>query len=372
MIRINPESINDLVALKEAGVPVTLTSHPGNASLYKMSLWSCGIPDHLWDVTCCKADADNWPMYRLVNGQAELIVSSEHNDLVVKTTDSGNRFVTAYQYTKDGVRLGRFHVKVMQKHFPNVISSCSRLILSEKERVREMFDYLARTRRPEELWRKITPDGVVRPVSESNINVAQMADSFIEVLEELDRLLFSDEKITTKGGLCYDGVMVWLTCMLVNYWQTGRSDRYDISGPDMINYSTRKEHRESISEMMDHLRKWNSKLIPKSISVRMFPGTMARVGYINGHISEEIMNRRTYMLEHGKSLGGERKRQIWEMAKNDERNWPIQIKPNIDAYFSQHDLDAINGKLVVDDFWKDIPIANMRDILSKANNLLRL
>src|SRR3989344_4850245 len=138
MIKINPETINDLLDLKATNFPVTLTSHPGNASLYKLSLWSCGIPEHLWDVTCCKADANNWPMHRLLNGEVEPIVTEDFYRKVLNETNPQNRFVTAYQFTKTGERLGHFHVKVMESCFPGVISSCSRLLLSQTSLIQEM------------------------------------------------------------------------------------------------------------------------------------------------------------------------------------------------------------------------------------------
>ena len=372
MIRINPGSIDDFLALKDAGAPVTLTSHPGNASLYKLVLWSCGIPEHLWDVTCCIADANNQPMHRLVGGKAELVVSEDFHRKVIDTTGPNNRFVTAYQFTKDGTRLGRFHVKAIQKCFPDALSSCSRLLLSEREKVWEMFDYLARTKKDEVFGRFIAPRGVMRPVSESGVRVESMAGSFMEVLEELEHLLFSDEEITTKGGVCYGGVMVPLSSMLVQYWQTGRVDRYDVSGPDMMRYATRPEHQIKLSQMLEHLRKWNPKLVPEHIVSHMYPGTAARVGHVAGHVSQEVMKRKVYMLEHADSLDRVRKREIWEIAKDDERNWPVQIRPGVDPYFSQHDLALMGKELVVDEFWRNIPIAGMRDSLVKANNLLRL
>lgn len=372
MIKINPASVNDLVALHQAGVPVTMTSHPGNASLYKLSLWSCGIPEHLWDVTCCKADANNWPVHRLVDGKAELLVTDELHQKILRETTSDNRFVTAYQFARDGSRLARIHVKAMQQRFPGAVSSTSRLLRSESKNIWEVFDYLARTRGHEVFARYITPDGVVRPISESGIRVHQMADSFMELLCELDKLLFSDEGIVTKGGACYDGAMVPLSCMLVQYWQTGRVDRYDISGPDMIHYATRPEHQARLSEMLGHLHRWNPRLIPKNILVHMFPGTEARVGYVRGHVSEEIMKRKAYILEHSKSLDRVRKELIWKDAKEDESKWPVQIKPSIDPYFSQHDLSSLGGEFVVDEVWREMPIAGMRDVLVRANNLLRL
>lgn len=370
MIKINPGTINDLLALKNAGVPVTLTSHPGNASLYKLTLWSCGIPEHLWDVTCCKADVNNWPMHKLIDGKAELVVTDELFREVLKKTSPEHRYVTAYQFTKDGQRLGRFHVEAMQRCFPNAVSSTSRLLLSHKEIVWEMFDYLARTRASEVFGRFITPEGVL--VSKEPNSPSGLADSFIYLLEELEQLLFSDKEVATRGGACYDGIMVPLSCMLVQYWQTGKADRYDISGPDMIHYATRPEHQAQLSEMLSHLRKWRPNLVPKHILIQMFPGTVARVGHIPDHISEEVMGRKIYMLEKSNSMSRTWKEKFWEKAKEDEQHWPVQIKPSVAPYFSQHDLARIGKELVVDEFWKNIPFSSMRETLQRANGLLRL
>lgn len=371
MIKINPESINDLIALKEAGVPVTLTSHPGNASLYKLVLWKCGIPEHLWDVTCCKADANNWPMHRLRGGEAELVIHDDLYRKILKETCSGNRFVTAYQFCADGTRLGRLHVRESEECFPGVISSCSRLLLSEREKVADMFEYLAHTKRDEVFTRFITPEGVMLPLP-SDIRAEAIACSFMNVLKELEHLLFSDDPIATEGGACYGGIMAPLSVMLAQFWQTGRMDRYDISGPDMIHYATTSRYQASLSAMLQHLRKWQPELIPKSIMIQMFPGTAARVGHVCDHPSEEVIRRKAYVLECANSLEKKEKMALWEQAKHDEKHWPTQIRPSVDKYFSQHDLASSGKEIVVDDFWKDLPLRGMHESLMKAKNLLRL
>lgn len=374
---INPQSINDLVALKKSGVPVTLTSHPGNASLYKLSLWACGIPEHLWDVTCCKADANNWPMYRLCNGIAELLVEEELFQKILTTTSPKNRFVTAYQFTKHGERLGRFHVRAMQQLFPTTISSCSRLLLSQKERMHEMFAFLAETR-DDVFTRFITPDGIMNPIGESGIRKQDFANSFMSLLGELDHLLLNDAPITTHGGACYDGVMVTLAGMLAHYWQTGETIRIDVSGPDMIHYATQKRYQSQLSEMLEHIRKWKPAFIPKRFITHMFPGTYARVGHVqrrendSSHISKIVLNRKRTMIESESTLGKSEKRALWDVAKDDNLHWPIQIVPNMERYFSQHDLLHCDGIVVVNEFWKNIPIPNLLDTLRQANALLRI
>ena len=372
MLNVNPGSINDLLVLKSLGAPVTLTSHPGNASLYKLTLWQCGIPEHLWDVTCCVADANNWPMFRLQNGQAELLLTEERYQIIKYQTSSTKRFLTAYQVTKDGDRLGRFHVRVCETLFPGVISSCSRLILSEIKLVEEMYEYLLETGHIEALGRFITPDGVAVPMREAGLSKSALVGSFTNVLRELDHLLLSDEPIVTHGGACYDGIMVQLTTMLVDYWKSGRLDRYDISGPDMIHYSTRPAYGKEASEMLRHLRQWNPKLIPANIVTQMFPGMVARVGHVPGHVSAEVMRRKVHVVRNQNLFSSDQKRRLWAVAEKDEENWPAKINSSEVHYFSQHDLAGLGGRLEVDEFWRGMSFEEMRNVLTRANALLRL
>lgn len=373
MVKVNPTSIKDLLDIKKTGAPVTLTSHPGNASIYKLSLWCCGVPEHFWDVTCCVADANNWPMHRLNNGQAELLLDEWQYQRIKKETNSDRRFITAYQKTREGGRLGRFHVKVCEKLFPEAISSCSRILLSEAENVKEIFGYLAETRWQTVFARFITSEGIAIPIVESGLKPHELVKSFMNVLYELDHMLFNDEPIETQGGACYDGVIVPLSMMLAQYWQTGRIDRYDISGPDMIHYATTPEYQENLSEMLQHLHRWNPKLIPSTIVIRILPGTVARVGHIPGHISESVMKRKLEMLQiNNKEEFNSRRREIRKMAVEDEDSWPIRIKANKDHYFSQHDLMTHGGRIIVDDFWKRVPLDQMWNTLVNANALLHI
>jgi hypothetical protein len=370
MISINPSTLNDLCALSAHGVPVTLTSHPGNASLYKLSLWACGIDEHLWDITCCKADGNNWPMHRLQQGSAELLVSTELHQKILTETTADNRFVTAYQYAKNGERLGRIHVRPMQQLFPSVISSCSRLLLSQEDRVRDLFEFLTETR-SDVFTRFITAEGTMHPIRFCGLNSSEYAVSFMNVLHELDQLLFSDNSIITKGGACYGGVMVPLAGMLTHYWETGEIVRCDISGPDMIHYAMQKEYQQALSCMLQHLRKWSPTLVPKRFLSHMYPGTAARVGHIGGHVSEEILQRRIQIIRGENKLSKEEKSALRECAKDDNQVWPIEIDPRSTHYFSQHDLASYGRELVVDEFWKNIPMHEMRSMLVHAHACLR-
>lgn len=395
MITILPNetlSINDLLALKNAGIPVTLTSHPGNASLYKLSLWACGIPEHLWDVTCLKADKNNWPKHKLINGTAQPLLSDELSLYIDEATHTSHRMVTAYTTSRSGEFVGRRHVRAIEECFPSHVSSCSQLLLSEEQNVYSLFDFLAHTCPEKVFTRYITPTGVMIPLIASScgnyfkatwkqqevtmkisIHKSKLASSFVEFLKELDALLFSDnlDKTTLSGGVCYDGAMVSLSDMLVSFWRTGETHRYDISGPDMIHYATRIDHQKSLSEMLEHLCGWSSSLVPKNITVHMPLGTVARIGYVKGHISEEVMIRRLRVARDLPEISSDEKRALRNAGADDEMVWPSQINPLEKPYFSQYDLAALGYTITVDEFWKDIPLGKLKDIFSRIKNQLQ-
>lgn len=376
MIKIVPcrdLSINDLVQLASNNIPVAMTSHPGNASAYKLTLWACGVPEYLWDVTCSKADKNNWPRHILVDGQSVPLLEPATMREVDDKTSSEHRYVTAYLpsdvLSHNGSRCGRVHVKPMKTLFPSVVSSSSRLLLSEKEKVREMFEYLADTCAGEVFPRYVTREGVMVKREEYHVPKKDLVASFMNVLTELEDLLFSDYPMMTKGGACYAGPMVPLSHMIVQYWRTGETHRYDISGPDMIHYATTKGHQEQLSSMLDHLRKWDARMVPKNITVHMPMGTVARVGYVKDHHSEEVMKRRL-LVSLNEDIGSERKKAVRLEAVDDETKWPSQISPAIEAYFSQHDLISLGKSVEVDDFWREMPLGKMAETLLLARNKL--
>lgn len=367
-------SINDLVELSNNGIPVAMTSHPGNASLYKLTLWSSGIQERLWDVTCAKADKNNWPRHVLSLGRAIPLLSDDRMKEVEENTSAHHRYVTAYLKTVTGqasdLSCGRVHVRAMEKLFPSVISSYTKLLLEHKEQVLEVFAYLAETRCQEVFTRQISPEGVMTPWQDVTTRPEDVARSCMNVLEELDKLLFSDEVFVPKGGICYGGVLVPLIHMLSDYWRTGETHRYDISGPDMIHYSTRKEHQVALTKLLSHLRGLSQSVIPKNLTVHMPLGTVARVGHVAGHASEAVMRRRMVALRDSCTLDSVAKRNLKEAAMSDESLWPSQISPAATPYFSQHDLLTLGQTISVDEFWKEMPLGDMTEAFSRAKNLL--
>ena len=48
----------------------------------------------------------------------------------------------------------------------------------------------------------------------------------------------------------------------------------------------------------------------------------------------------------------------------------IQLVAGLKGHYKENEL--IGKKIVVDQFWMDVPIVNMKDILCRANNMLRI
>lgn len=307
-------TISHLLRLKDAGVPVALTSHPGNASLYKLTLWSAGIPERLWDITCAVADANNWPCHMLHDGKALPLLSPKKMYEVKEKTNATYRYVTAYLASDllehEGKSCGRVHVKAMQECFPSVVSPYTNALLAHQEKTLEMFEYLAATMREVSFPCTITCEGIKVPFVENGKSPPRLAEEFLRMLGELKALLAGDMPKVLHGGPCYEGAMVPLVHMLTDYWQTGETVRFDISGPDMIHYAQKVSHAEKLSMLLAHLRKWKPSLVPKNITIHMSLGTVARVGYVRGHVSEEIMRRKLMLVRDGDTLTSEQKKSL--------------------------------------------------------------
>ncbi len=377
----NGVSVQSLVDAMGEGIPVTLTSHPGNASLYKLSLWSCGIPDNLWDITCIAADRNNQPEHRLVRGEKELLISEELRREVATSASRDRRFVTAYQRTEDGEFLGRVHTRAMQTQYPGVISSQSALLLSERERVAEIFGYLA-ARNPKKYFpRHISCDGVMMPVREY-LSADGIAHSALSVIEELSALLLSDEIGELRGGFAYGGPVVHMICALCQYWKTGSIKRYDVSGPDMIRYAVTAEHQGNLSSLLVELHRAFPSLVPEKFSVTMPAGTVFRVGQLtDGHPSAGVSDLHDTLLEqqairrgraNGTRLSETAYGELRKKAIEVEQEWPLNIEAPRDAYFSQHDLCRMGARITVPEQFRSMTFAEIAERRVRLKNILRV
>ena len=390
----NDLTINDLLRAHTAGIPVTMTSHPGNASLYKLALWSVGIPEMLWDITTVKADANNQPAFRLISGKKELLLSEGAYEEIMVRECVERRYVTAYQKTKTGAYLGAYHVSVMKEIFGSTISSQSEFLLKHKERVHAVFDYLGRSFPEEYFTRHIDGKGIVSRVTYEGgrgsvhtdegmlpMKYSLIADSAMNVLSELKTLLFAEGTTSEKGGISYSGALVQMIAYLASYWETGSKERYDISGPDMIRYASKKNFQDDMTLLLYRLRCAFPDLVPSSIVSYMCDGTYMRNGHVEGHLSSEFSAKKLLLLREQKMR---REKVGTEMMKDEafsalkerllflEKGWPLSISPAKDAYFSQHDLKALGTVLVLSEEDKDMSFEMHKARDMKVRNVLKI
>lgn len=379
-------SIDDLVWLREKGMPVSMTSHPGNASLYKLSLWSAGIPEMLWDITCVIADTNNQPAHMLKGGGATPLISNERRAMYRENAKNGTRQITAYTRMEDGRYLGRVHTSAMMRLFPETITTQSALLNRYTKELRPVCEYLADTIPERMFQRYIFPCGATVALfpdknrrtftanaGDMSMHIARgdIATSFANVLSELETLLTRDCVGALSGGACYRGsAYAHALATLAHYWKTGECLEYDISGPDMIHYAMSEEYRATLSGILEHVRLQFPALVPKHTVIRMVPGTAARVGCVKGHISEEIMEERLALLSQ--QTNGEEKKMLREHARERHTLWPIQIHPAEDPYFSQHDLGEIGGAMFVPERFRMMSFGDMETELVRLKNILRV
>lgn len=381
-------SVAEILIEKSKGTTVTLTSHPGNASLYKLSLWGSGIPETLWDVTCVKADKNNQPAYLLRGGEKTLLISNELFEEVECKTSTNRRYVTAYQYTKYGERLGRVHVRAMEKYFGDFeaetkrhLSSQSRLLLTQKEKVQTILEYLAWKDPKSHFPRCIDKNGVMIPYfPREGFSAEKIANSCIEVFAELEHLLFSEDEIVTSGGVVHGFPLVPVIASLCGYWASGSVTRYDVSGPDMIHYATTTKYQESLSLLLNDLHRNFPALVPKKFDVYMPNGVIFRTGNRMTDQSgaddrldvlcDQILNQQ--QIRRGKSEGERLSDVEYEVIKDAARRLhhikPFNINSAVDCYHSQHD----DGIVIVPQMFVNMPLSQIEERALRLKSILRI
>jgi len=377
-------TVREMLNQKENGVPVTLTSHPGNASLYKTSMWSTGIQETLWDVTCIAADKNNQPAHMLKNGKKILLLKEDLYEKINRVACSDCRYITAYQPTITGERLGRVHVRAMEKCFPpsqtGNLTSQSRLLLTQEKNVKTILEYLA-TKKPKlHFPRQINSEGIMTPQEHlTKISPCKIVDETLNVLRELEHLLFSDQEIELKGGITYGGPIIQVINALCDYWNGAGNIRYDISGPDMIHYATTREYQISLSTLLDNLHKNFPSLVPKSFVVYMPMGTVFRVGNYKKEpnvpdmemegLCNQILSQQ--QIRRGKAIGKQLSDEDFKNMKNRavalHATKPFFINPSVDSYHSQHD-----GDVQVSEEFLNIPLCEVEARLLKLKNVLKV
>lgn len=159
-----------------------------------------------------------------------------------------------------------------------------------------------------------------------------------------------------------------MAVILADYWKTGRNERYDISGPDMIGYSTTPKYHAELAGILEHVRKQFPSLVPRHVIVRMSPGTVARVGCVKGHVSEKIVRERiALLLPH---TDKDKKKELRKALAESHCHWPLCVDQTTDAYFSQHDLLSLGGEMFVPDHFRSMPLGEMEAELVRVKNII--
>ncbi len=380
-------TVRELLALKESGHSVYRTSHAGNWSLYKLLMSELGLPDCIWDVTCIWRDVNNQPMHQLLDGQK--IPLLEH---VTEKPEGKIKCLTAYHRPNHDptTTLAHFHVAPLKQLFGNVITTQSEVLLEYKEYLQIAFD-IVQTYRPEQLGRYVLPCGCMVtlckrnrgyeadcPHNHARITGKKLAESAIETLEELRRLVLDPIGYQPKGGVLYSFELVVASYYLWSYWKFGDKPVYELSGPDMIGYATKQDFILRVEQVLkllgEHLPEH---LMPKIIDAKIVPATLFRFGYPdNCKRAKAVMNahemirqvqplKRSFknVAEVADLLNVSLKGGL-EIIEEHGKYWNLFPDPATDAFYSQHDMLANGARMVIQEQFLDMPFQTMDALLS--------
>ncbi len=377
-----------LVDLMKAGHCVQRSSHAGNWSTYKLLMSQIGLPDCIWDVTCVHRDVNNQPQYRLRGGEKLPLVPSA----TTLHDEDKTKYLTPYHWTgENGERqtLSHFHIAPLKKMYGGIITTQSQVLLRHKEKLARVFE-IVQTYRPELLGRYVLPCGCMVKMedchsfltakcnhNEARVDRKDLAATALGTLTELETLVFAPHGYTPKGGPLYTFELVVASFYLWAYWQFGDRAIYMLSGPDMLGYATKPAFIQSIQKVLELIGKHAPDLVPKRVEAKIVPVTLFRFGYPQQcEVSRAVMaaheavreiqgvkRKSLHCLDIQKScdvaISG-----ILPIIREHGKKWDLFHDPSKDAFFSQHDLEAMGGGMQICDGYLDTTFNTMKRLLA--------
>ena len=391
-------TVSQLLRLKENGHPVYRSSHAGNWSLYKLLLSELGLPDCIWDVTCIYHDVNNQPRYKLVEGQAIPLLS----DMSLPTNRQLKQLTPYIRVKNSNQPLANFHVAPLKKIFGDTITSQSECLLEYEKDFRVVFNIIEKYL-PEQFGRYVLPCGCMVPLEKTTeehyravcahgsqlIKQSELAESMIGTLKDLNNLFWGPVGYVPTGGVVYSFELVIVCYYLWMYWKFGDKTIYELSGPDLINYSTKDRFVLGLEKVFKVLALYApTGFIPRKIEVKIVPATLFRFGYPNNDTvaksvmlaHEKIQSIQT-LKRQSKDIPGaldSLNKMILpyvETIKNDGDKWNIFHNPSKDSFYSQHDMLLSGARMNILEEYLDVPFSSMSKILGdlphKEKGLIR-
>jgi len=262
--------------LRKKGFFVFRSGHLGNHYLSNLLLFACGVPCHLFDRNLVVRDRNYWSEFILAEGShiPLSVPIPQKSSLVYSVPVAKNNLNNRLASFISSSNLAKVHFRSMKESFKDVWSE-SHFLDQHSQLVYHVVSELASIS-PELFQRVFGADGIIRKEDITLKNV--IAKEIVKTNSCFRRYLDEDQNVLNinKGRLMNieANIIVHSICACLI---TGKSEVYEISGPDMVRYATNKGFRRKLNDCYNFLRKRIDSLPPR-IVLNIVPSFYFRFG----------------------------------------------------------------------------------------------
>lgn len=417
-------SPHELMLRRGNGYWVQRTAHLGNQYPSNLFLAALGMPFCLYDKTLLWRDQNYHPSQRISGSVPKPVVSQEkhvHGDTLVPFAIFGDGSLLKQQWHTPA----HYHFRTFAGLFPGIVTTESELFLRHEEKLCRVLMLmqeralvgLHRERMPA-INRYVMECGCLAsldPVSPDTVRArcghdikevrrADLAEESISLLRTLRGLVFEPETTVQKSGAVPSLALAQAIFMMIGWWESGKSDLYELSGPDLVKYGSGRTFVAQIRSVFEAIESSGTSDLglPPALTLNIVPTADLRFGYIAGHAPSTLVFelyqcllrlQRTKRSTLGKFVprrfcaDGSYDRRIEQrfatarcfQSSLGEMKMAIQSHacrwdPLYDiakaAFFSHHDLEP-GQQLVIPDFFLDMQFRAMGKFVEHVRALMK-
>lgn len=407
-----------LTALKAGGQAIYRTAHIGNQYLSNLLLASIGLPLYLYDKTTLSRDKNYHPGIRIIKGIREELATSTDTLVPYAKVSADYKMPKEIGLINPDLVAGQspiadsdihsdtpanIHYRALKQLFGDLVFTESELFLRHKENLHQIFSLLERYD-PTQFDRYVFPCGCMVPINRGTGTFRafcphnprgeevefSLADKAVELLHTLRDLVINPAGTPRRGGVVPSLPLAQVACALVGWWESGKTDIFELSGPDMIRYAPSANFRRELASIFSVIvRHGDRRVVPSELVIKLVPTASFRFGHQAGD-GESFFA--LWLIEHILKTQNQKQREVKQRTQTGERmSISSQFHPTISSlltllqqrtdpmqfyeisqgkFFSHHDL-LPNKKLAVPDIFLDMTFAEMQKILERLRVLLQ-
>lgn len=414
IIRVcNEISPRGLVEKHQQGYAVYRTSHLGNHYPSNLFLAALGLPICLYDKTKLWTDTNYHPSSRIIDGVRTRIVppiAGTRDDPLVPFA----KFPKSSPLKPLWHTPAHYHFRTLAALFPGLVTTEAALFLRHEEKLLRVLTVMQEHNPVEMTYQSMRainryvlecgcmsslirgPDDIWWASCVHNrkeISHGALAEETMDFLHTLRGLVLEPDQTERRGGAIPSLPLAQAMFMMVGWWESGKPEIYELSGPDLIKYGPSRNFFLPLRSVFETLERYGQKDLdlPPRLTLHIVPTVDLRFGYVEGDMaSEQVIGLYENMLEVQKQKrealcqAGEDTDTRFAIAKQFDPaisamradlqaclpQWNIFYDIHKGSFFSHHDLQ-LGQRLVIPDLFLDMPFGAMRKVIERMSALVK-